>query len=210
MRICVAAFTCCLVLAGSSGSSAQEVAPSSEFFPTAVGTQWVYRSGVVEVIEKVTAHEKIGNDVCARVDTILNGKPISFEHITVRPDGVYRVAVAGQPIEPAFRFLKLPPKLDDTWTVKSKLMGQPIECSFKTGQASVEVPAGKYPTLTAAASQFKVGENDVAFTYYFAKGIGKVKQVTRFGGAEGREISLELKEFTAASQQTAQRNFLPR
>ncbi len=175
---------------------AQEIAASHEFFPTAIGTQWVYRAGVVEVIERITAHERMGTDVCARVESILNGKVISHEHITVRPDGVYRVAVADQPVNPPFRFMKLPLQLDDTWEVKSTVLGQSISGKFQTSQATVTVPAGKYQTLTTNGTGFLLQDQQLAFTYYFAKGIGKVKQTTRIGSElEGKDIVLELKEF---------------
>ena len=181
-------------------ASAQEVAPTHEFFPTAIGTQWVYRSGVVEVLERITAHERVGNDVCARVESILNGKVVSFEHIAVRPDGVYRVAVAGQPVNPPFRFAKFPPKLNDRWEVNSAVLGQAIKGTFATGQASVKVPAGEFQTLTTTGTGFKVQESDLAFTYHFAKGVGKVKQLTQIGGAGGKEVVLELKEFHTPQQ----------
>lgn len=188
--------TICATFAFFTGNAfAQEVAPSHEFFPTAVGTQWVYRSGVVEVLERVTAHERVGDDICARVESILNGKVVSFEHIAVRPDGVYRVAVAGQPVNPPFRFAKFPPKLNDRWEVNSAVLGQAIKGSFVTGQAAVKVPAGEFQTLTTTGTGFKVQESDLSFTYHFAKGVGKVKQLTTIGGAGGKEVVLELKEF---------------
>ncbi|MCA9089661.1 MAG: hypothetical protein KDA90_13635 [Planctomycetaceae bacterium] len=188
--------TCSAFALFASQANAQELAPSSEFFPTAIGTQWVFSAGGVEILERVVAHERIGNDVCARVETVFNGEPVSDEHIAVRPDGIYRVAVAGQPVTPAFRLAKFPPRLNDTWTINSMLADQPIAGSFQTGQDKVTVPAGEYATLTSTGSGFQIGQAKLSFVYHFARGVGKVMQVTKIDGQP--DVVLQLKSFTPA------------
>jgi hypothetical protein len=192
--------------------AAQEVAATHELFPTAIGTRWVFQSGVIEMIEQVTAHERVGNEVCAKVETVLNGKVVAHEHYAVRADGVYRVAVANQLVEPPFRFMKFPLAINDRWSVNSVVLKQPIAGTFQTTQARVKVPAGEFDTVTTVGSGFKLviaaaddstppQEQPLAFTYSFARGIGKVQQTTTIGtGDAARKIELKLKEFTPARQ----------
>ncbi|MCA9081873.1 MAG: hypothetical protein KDA58_15035 [Planctomycetaceae bacterium] len=189
-------FVAVVAVVCASTAAAQEVA-SSTFYPTAIGTQWVYSAGPVEILERVVAYEKIGEDWCARIETVFNGKPISHEHIAIRPDGIYRVAVAGQQVQPAFRLVKLPPRDKEQWAIASKLGEQMIAGTFTLGESQVETPAGKYRTLTATGTGFKIGEAEIEFVYHFAPGVGKVMQVTKIAGQ--KDVVLQLKEFKLGS-----------
>jgi hypothetical protein len=161
-----------------------------EYYPLNIGREWSLWAGPVEMIERVARHEKIGEELCARIETEFNGKIVSFEHVTVRADGIYRVAVAGRPIEPPLRFLKLPAKAGDTWKVESTIAGEPIKGDFKTSEAALKIGDDEVSTVVVAGKNFKAGKSNLSFTYYFAPGIGKVKQVIV---VNDMETTLELK-----------------
>jgi hypothetical protein len=161
-----------------------------EHYPLGVGREWTFWAGPLEIIERVSRHEKVGDELCARIETEFNGKVVSFEHVAVRSDGVYRVAVAGRPIEPPLRFLKLPARAGDTWKVDSLIAGEPIRGDFKTSEAALTIDDSEFSTIVVAGKDFHAGKSQLSFTYYFAPGIGKVKQVVV---VNGMETTLELK-----------------
>lgn len=161
-----------------------------EPYPLGVGREWTFWAGPLEIIERVARHEKVGDELCARIETEFNGKVVSFEHVAVRPDGVYRVAVAGRPIEPPLRFLNLPARAGDTWKVDSLIAGEPIKGDFKTSEGALTIDDTELSTIVVAGKNFHAGKSQLSFTYYFAPGIGKVKQVVV---VNGMETTLELK-----------------
>ena len=63
----------------------------------------------------------------------VNDKVQGVEHIYVKDDGVVIRRLRNKPAEPAVRFLKLPPKAGETWEVKSKITGQELSGTFKSG-----------------------------------------------------------------------------
>lgn len=165
-------------------------------YPLAVGTEWVYAVGPVEMIERVASHEMVGDEMCVKLETVYNGNVVAFEHITVREDGVYRVSVAGQAVEPAFCILKWPADEGDTWEVDSSIRGESLSGSFVLSLSEVSVPAGDYLTVHAQSEGFTAptaeGETiPLSFSYDFAQGVGKVRQVVQIGE---RSTSMELKE----------------
>lgn len=166
-----------------------------QFYPTAIGTEWVYDAGGVELVERIAAHEEVNGELCVRVETVVNGNAVAHEHLAVRRDGVYRVAIAGTPVEPPLCFLKYTAQFGDHWDVKSEVNGTEIAGRFTLGRKQLTVPAGEFNTVSARGSDFKSGETTLNFTYYFVGGIGKVKQVI---SANGQEAVMALKEFRQA------------
>src|SRR5262245_14175304 len=62
--------------------SAQDEAMSSDFYPLRKGTTWTYKvSTGTTLVTQVTAHEKVGKDVCAKLETKLNGETVATEHV---------------------------------------------------------------------------------------------------------------------------------
>ncbi len=167
----------------------------NELYPLDIGTEWVYKSGPVELIEKVAAYEVINGEQCARIETIYNGKVVAHEHLTVRKDGVYRVAVAGQPVEPPLCFLKHPAPAGTQWDVRSKVKESEIAGKFVISQTNVQLPAGEYPAIASEGKDFVSEGTKLSFTYYFVPGVGKVKQEITAGG---KNAVLVLKSFRPA------------
>lgn len=171
-------------------------APGGSIYPVQIGTKWVFQAGGIELVEQVAGYDMIGQERCVRIETMLNGKVVAHEHLALRQDGVYRVAIAGEPVSPPLCFLKHPAAQGTQWDVSSKVKGQEIAGRFTLGAAQVDVPAGQFQAISVQGSNFQSEAGPLEFTYYFVPGIGKVKQVIK---VNGRGAELSLKEFRPAS-----------
>lgn len=172
-----------------------------ELYPLAIGTRWTYRSGPLVFQERVVRHEHVENETCARIDTIFEDRVIAYEHLAVRPDGVYRVSVSGRPVKPPLKFLNLPAKPGERWTIDSQVSGQTIRGEFLASEESFALRSSQgdkdrsYQTHRVAGEKFQVSGSSITFSYDFVPRMGKVKQVVTTGG---QQTVLELFEFTAA------------
>lgn len=173
---------------------------SCELLPLAVGQEWTYKSGPLEVTERVTRHEKVGDEMCARIETVYNGDVVAFEHVAVRKDGVFRVAIAGKPVEPPLQFLKLPATKGTTWSVESVIVGQTVKGDFAISESTVKVGEETLPVVVVEGKDFTAGKNKLAFTYFFAPNVGKVKQIVY---ANGQESILQLESLPHPVEQPA-------
>ena len=54
--------------------------------------------------------------------------------------------------------------------------------TFKSGEEEITVPAGKYKTVTAFTTECEINGNKAEFKYWFAPGVGVVKQTMSIGG----------------------------
>ncbi len=200
-----------LLFSGGAGFGSDSVAATAEavqltqceLYPLAVGSQWLYRSGPLEVREMVVRHETIEGEMCARVETFYEDRVVSYEHIAVRADGVYRVAVSGKPVQPPLRFISLPPKSGTKWTVDSTVGGQPLRGEFVSSEGTFAVrsprgdPDASFKTHRVTGEKFVAAGAEISVTYDFVAQVGKVKQVAR---TAGQETTLELKEFLTPGQ----------
>ena len=170
----------------------------TDMYPTAIGTEWVYKVGPVEVTERVAKHEQINGEWCARIETVFNGEVKSFEHLAVRKDGIYRAAISGITLEPPICVLKLPPRNGEQWSVNSKIVAGgaqvPVTGDFVVTTSQVTVPAGEFKTAAVEGKKFRAGSKEISFTHHFAPKFGKVKQTIT---TDGEPRNLELKEFHA-------------
>jgi hypothetical protein len=169
---------------------------STEYFPLKKGAAWTYRRADKTVTVRVADFEKVGDDVCARLEYLTSdNKVTATEAVTVRADGVYRVKADGSMVNPPICFLKLPLKNGQNWKIDSKIASQDVKGGFVEGtEKGVKVPAGTYDTVTVTttADTQKIDDQTVTITYYFASKVGLVKRVVEIGGA--RTI-LELEKY---------------
>jgi hypothetical protein len=199
-----------LLIAGAAPAADHPASPAAstaldqcELYPLAVGTLWIYQSGPLVVREKVARHETMQGEMCARVETLYEDRVVAFEHIAVREDGVYRVAVSGKPVEPPLKFLSLPARPGVKWTVASAVAGKSIRGEFVASEGSFHARSQRgdrdqsFPTHRVTGDNFQAGEHSVSFTYDFVPQLGKVRQVAKTAGVE---TTIELKEFVPASQ----------
>jgi hypothetical protein len=150
------------------------------FFPTAVGTTWVYDYG--------NSEETI---VIAKVEDKDGGKLITTEyapeggqrshHMTqhVSEKGVFLVAEQGRTYPKPWCLCKLPHRVGDTWGTEGH------GGDMKSGAVEkVKMPVGEF---TAARVDWDIGGGQGA-TYWYVQGVGLVSM----GGATNKK----LKSFT--------------
>jgi hypothetical protein len=198
-------FAACLVLAAApAGAQPPPPIPMGEgdYFPLQKGTTWTYQAGRSTIIVKVVGEEKIGNEMCSKLETSVNNMVAASEHVAIRKDGVYRCAVNGQAVTPPLCFLKLPPKKDATWDVNSTIAtNEKVVGKFKEGE--VELPAfwekekekkdQKVKMVTVTTMNMTFNGQPLLLTYYFAPGVGIVQQDAK---VPGTTLTLKLTGFT--------------
>jgi hypothetical protein len=171
------------------------------YFPLKVGSKWIYRARArlgeeQEVAVKVVKAEplKIAPKGKEKEEQKATGYLLEMssgtraplkEQVAVLRDGVYRFSVAGKDIVPPLRILKLPVQNGESWQVDSMIGEIKVKGTFKTGEASV----GKYKCVTSILQNDDTGSDKIILEYYFASGIGVVKQHVHMGRIEStREL----------------------
>lgn len=168
---------------------------SAEIYPLAIGNKWTFQAGPIELVEEIVAIDEVKGERCARLETRVNGKQTATEHIVVRPDGVYRVSIAGFNVVPPLCFLKLSSPTSTGWEVDSKVEGVPITGKFERSLEQVQVPAGVFSAIAVRGTGFETDSGPMEITSYFVPGVGKVKQVI---SSNGKSTELLLKEYHLA------------
>jgi len=182
-----------VALAAPEPKDAAPGATGSEYYPLKVKSKWVYKTNDQTVEIEVASAEKDG----FKLETKVNGKTVAAEVVEVKQDGVYRVSVKGDKIDPPIKFLSLPVKKDADWNVNSKVGTQTVKGKFtiKSEAEKVKVPAGEYDTVFVDGPDFDIAGTKTAIKYYFAKNVGVVKLSYEI---QGTSSVLELKEFSEA------------
>jgi hypothetical protein len=120
------------------------------YFPTTVGTKWVYEftKGVqTEVVTRVRS--KDGAVIVSVENELPGGKLTPLHTMALQADGLYMLDEVGQPYDPPVCVLKLPLKLGDRWEGKSSrpdLGGFRYASEVKEIKA-IETPAGKFQAI---------------------------------------------------------------
>jgi hypothetical protein len=183
--------------------AAVETLKDSPYYPLQVGNTWHYRLGDNRYVMRVAKHEKVGDYMCARVEMLIDDKPTAHEHIAVTADGIVRVAYDDRRAEPPILFLKVPPKKDETWKVDSfvgktdKVPGEHVTGTFTEGEvAKLNEPSGSYENVITSTSQdLNANGQRLSFVYYFAKGVGMVKQEI---DVAGQKVIVDLEKFESS------------
>jgi hypothetical protein len=200
---------CTVLFLLSAGLTAQEKLKETPYYPLQVGATWHYRLGETKFTVHVVKHEKVGDTLCALLESKRDGKVAGSEHLAVAADGVYRhdltsllpqdnakdaAKTAEKPVtetpKPSLLILKLPPKNGDSWKIDSKSDGKVFRGGFKVGEEEVEVPAGKYKAFRVSGQDLEVNSLKPNITTYYAEGVGIVKQIIEVADAKA-EIVLE-------------------
>ncbi len=166
----------------------------SPYYPLKVGNTWTYNGpGNTKLINKVVAHEKIGDMMCARVETQVNGETKAFEHIGITADGIYRYSLNGVKVDKPILILKLPAKKGDEWKIDAKVGNETVTGKLTTTEEKLTVPAGKYDALVSSGKLMAAGETVEAANYFVKDvGIAKIKM-----DLMGMSIVVELDKFEA-------------
>ena len=165
-----------------------------EYFPLKAKSKWTYKVQDQLVEVQVFGNEKYNNEECTRVDTIVNGKVQASELYIVKADGVYRVKVKDDKIDPMVKILMIPPKKGDTWEIKSKVGTQTVSGKFVTKEISekVTVPKGTFEAVYVEGVDFDVAGTKTTVKVWFAKGVGIVKLMYKI---QENESTLELTNY---------------
>jgi hypothetical protein len=169
------------------------------YYPLQVGDAWTYKTSTGKFTLKVAKFEKVGNDMCARVEMTGDNTPPTWEHVAVRSDGVYRYSFGDKRPDKPVCFLKLPPKKGETWEVDVKANGESLKGTFKSDEAKgVKVPANTYDdVITSSSEDLDAAGLKISCTFYFAKGVGLIKQVMK---VNNQEIVVELEKYEPAKK----------
>ncbi|HLW66120.1 MAG TPA: hypothetical protein VKS79_12485 [Gemmataceae bacterium] len=180
------------VLAGPA--QLPEATKPVSYYPLKVGNTWHYKLGDKKASTKVTALEKIGDLMTARIETIIDGNVVANENIAETADGIVRVAVNGQKADKPVLLLKLPPNKGDSWDINTKIAGETVKGKFTVSEEEVQVPAGKFKAVTSSGD-FQLNGEPARFGYWFAPDVGIVK-VSMV--AMDVDLTWELQKFDAA------------
>lgn len=166
---------------------------SDPLYPLKVGNTWTYKVTGGSIQVKVEKKEKFGNKDCYKLETSAQGKVSATEHVVVEADGVYREGVNGLKPDAPIKFLALPAKKDEKWTVNTKVQAQEVSGEFQIKEEDVTVPLGTYKAATVVnGPNFKIAGMDTSIKMWFAKDVGLVKLEFKLGG---QDATLELEKF---------------
>ncbi len=147
------------------------------YFPLKPKSKWTYKvqDQTVEVV--VAGTEKFNNEDCTKVDTLVNGKVVASELYSVKADGVYRVKVKDDKIDPPVKVLAVPVKKDVSWELKSKVGSQTVSGTYKIkdDKEKVEIPAGKFEAVVVEGVDLDVAGTKTTVRIWFVKDMGIVK-----------------------------------
>lgn len=164
------------------------------YFPLKPKTKWTYKvqDQTIEVV--VASTETSGNDELTKVDTLVNGKIVASEVYTVRSDGVFRVKVKDDKIDPPVMILKIPAKAGDTWDIKSKVGTQTVSGTFKVKDVKekIKVMDKEVEAVLVEGENLDVAGTKTTVRTWFVKDKGVVKLTYNIMGTES---VLELTKF---------------
>jgi hypothetical protein len=182
-----------LLTAAAAAPIPKEKAKAPDYYPTALGSKWVYKVGETEMTFVVTAVERKKDETLATIENQLNGLTAATERLSVSDKGVFRTELNKAVVDPPFCILKSPHKPGDKWDADSNVRGQQLKVAFATRESEeVAVPAGKYKAVRVDGDGVLAG-TATKVTYWFAPDVGIVK--LRHVLANG-DLVLELKSFT--------------
>jgi hypothetical protein len=150
------------------------------YFPTRVGTKWVYTRGGSDETHTVTKVEVKEGETLVTVEWDRGVPEKPSEVVSVRPDGLYLVSETGVPYDPPWLILRCPVELGKGWKWKTQreLGGQDVTISDERTTASerIKVPAGEFDAVRVEAEySFQPGGGRVRTVYWYAPHVGLVQ-----------------------------------
>ncbi len=179
---------------GASPVLAQTEVFESEWFPAGVGMSWTYRVPDGKIIVKVTKHEKQGEFICARFETLDRGEVVAVQDVAVTPDKVLRLTHNGEKVEPPLQILMLPPTKNQIWNADSKMKSRSgidaILGKFSTAEEDVKVPAGEFKKALRVTAELTINGRATTIKSWYAPKAGLIKQRI-INGTQTHEMELE-------------------
>lgn len=188
-----------LLQAVATAAPVPKAKPAESYFPTAVGTKWVYQRESGELItEEVTELDEKKGEVRVVFRVSQNGSSWKEDYTVSGTEVVMRTILDQYKLD--IRLLQLPLTAKDKWEFEI-----PVQKGLKAdagttvvGKAEmIEVPAGKFEAVPVVSETTAVDGKQIAktetCTRWYAPGIGLVK--IEYNG--GHRV---LKEFTPAKK----------
>jgi membrane-bound inhibitor of C-type lysozyme len=186
-----------LALALTASALAADEPKDSPYYPMRDGATWTYKSGDSKFTVKVVKHETVQTNNCARFETIQDGKSIASEDVFMKDGSVYRLRSDDKLIDPPVLVLKQPAKPGDVWIIDSNTESKTsLRGTFKYGEEQITVAGEKDPVqaVTVHCDDLEANGAKYAFTTYYVKDKGMVKQVIDAGGLK---VVIELEKYEA-------------
>jgi hypothetical protein len=189
-----------LGLALSSDAPTPSEAQSALYYPTKVGTKWLYSHPNYEQTSEIRSVEEKTEEkiVTVAFGTVFKAgqKQSNTEVIAVSSKGLFSKKIGPATVVPPLCRLKFPHNDGDTWEVNVLSQGLNMAeykgvCTVRKAE-SVEVPAGKYMAIRVEFVGTSGGRPEKSTSWY-APNIGLVKKVVSEGKQRGE---LELKSFS--------------
>jgi hypothetical protein len=186
MRLAI--FSTCVVLSlALSGAAPVPKDHQSPFFPTKIGTRWVYVSSQWTIEAEIRdTKKKDGVTTLTIVDNTEEDDSDPWRILTVSKKGISLVSRGPFRYERPIDLLRLPAKIGDQWKFDThyRTVGGLTVCP-KDGRMKV----GAIETVKTTAGEFEAarvegyggGTGLWTETYWFARGVGLVKWVNNAG-----------------------------
>ncbi|MBN9118072.1 MAG: hypothetical protein J0I06_02710 [Planctomycetes bacterium] len=184
------------VLVGGALLAQPKGTSADGYFPLKLKSKWTYKVGDNFVDVTVVKMDKVGAEEHYQLDTIVGKDPKTSETVVVRPDGVYRLRVKEDKLDPPLKVLALPVKKDASWDINSKLGAQTIKGTLKVKSDKEKVklkgPNGdvEYDTVFVEGENMDIAGAKTTMRIWFAKDRGIVKEEVNIQG--GEKVLLEL------------------
>lgn len=193
-RIAAAIGAFCLCSTGHAAPQA-----TADYFPAKVGDTWTMTTDAdgkkITQTVTVTAVKKVKGATEATFDYKADGKGLNTEVYRITPNAVNRLSGGlngSTKMKPPITIIKYPLKAGDTWKWEGDILtnGQTIKATSELmvfGPETVKTPAGTFQAMRVHSALVVEGGGqkvEMPNDYWFAKGVGMVKQHASFGKVE--------------------------
>ncbi len=169
---------------GSVAQSLQEPLVEASYYPLKVGSKWHYKTASSERpkddrVTEIVKIEKIDGQLLARLEATVGGTTVATEHLSSTAKGIFRHRHNGLDLSPPLCLLKFPIEFGALWESEMKLEdGSVGKIQARLEAEKIATPAGAFETVRVAFSVFNSANHlTYSTTYWFAPGIGPVKQL---------------------------------
>jgi len=172
----------------------KERSGETHYFPTVVGSMWVYECDGHEDTLVVTAAEAKGDATIVSTGRRLGERIKPDATVAVSADGLAWVSTGAEAYDPPIRRLRLPLRPGEAWEVEST--GPDIHLKGKATAhrpEKVKVPAGEFTAIRVDLEYTFNGKVNCREQRWYAAGIGEVKSIVELG--PGRSAETVLKAF---------------
>ena len=166
-RVAIALCAVLALVTSGSGAPIPKARPAwDRFFPTEVGTKWVYDTVFDEVSEEVVESERSGGELRWTVRRVSSLSTSEWSYVASR-DGVFERPAHGE--EGERRLLRFPLIEGEPWDF------EPFTRSEKSGRPTVRATSGKWAEVqTPVGAYTAVAVSTAATTRWYAPGVGLV------------------------------------